>query len=404
MSKIGAALVAVTALLGSSCSEGSRPPPSARAGVRLVRVATLEQPVAMAVRPEDDALYFAQKTGAVVALRDGEVDPRPLVDLSGEVSQGGEQGLLGIAFSPDGRYLYTNHTDVDGDTRVTEWRMDGGDVVAESRREVLFVDQPFGNHNGGNLAFGPDGYLYVGLGDGGSGGDPMDNGQSLDTLLGKMLRIDPRPDGDRAYGIPPDNPFAGRSRARPEIWAFGLRNPWRYSFDRSTGDLWIGDVGQDAREEVDRQAADSAGGENYGWNRMEGTQPYEGEAPADAVAPVYDYGRDQGSTVIGGYVYRGSRVPDLEGAYVFGDFFNAELQALRLVDGEPRVEGVGRPGRQPRLLRRGQRRRALRAVALRPGLPPRVVEHPSRIHPVGGKVTEDRLEGRLPGPWQDWPP
>jgi glucose/arabinose dehydrogenase len=309
--------------------------------VRLVRVASLEQPLGMAIRPGDEALYFAQKPGRVVAIRDGEVDPRPVLDLSGEVSQGGEQGLLGVAFSPSGARLYTNHTDIDGDTRVTEWAMEGGRADPNSRRQVLFVKQPYSNHNGGNLLFGPDGFLYIGLGDGGSGGDPRGNAQSLETLLGKMLRIDPRPGGGRPYRIPQDNPFLTRNGARPEIWAFGLRNPWRYSFDRETRDLWIADVGQGAREEINRQAAASAGGENYGWDHLEGTRPFEGEAPPAAAPPVFDYGRDRGGTVIGGYVYRGTRIPGLVGAYVFGDFFSSELQALRVASGEARVRGLG---------------------------------------------------------------
>jgi glucose/arabinose dehydrogenase len=168
---------------------------SASDRVRLVRIATLDQPLGMAVRRGEHALYVAQKSGQVVALRDGAVDSRPVVDLYGEVSQGGEQGLLGIAFSPDGARLYPNHTDVDGNTHVTEWTMSGARADPNSRREVLFVRQPFSNHNGGNLAFGPDGYLYIGLGDGGSGGDPKDNAQSLEAQLGKMVRIDPRPGG-----------------------------------------------------------------------------------------------------------------------------------------------------------------------------------------------------------------
>jgi glucose/arabinose dehydrogenase len=338
----------------------------------------------MATRPGDDALYFAEKTGRVVAFREGSLDPRPVLDLSAEVSQGGEQGLLGLAFSADGSRLYTNHTDLKGDTRITEWKMSRG--RAEGRREVLFVDQPFSNHNGGNLAVGPDGFLYIGLGDGGSAGDPMGNAQSLDSLLGKMLRINPRPQEGNPYRIPVHNPFVGSAGARPEIWAFGLRNPWRYSFDRDTGDLWIADVGQSSREEIDRQPA-GVGGQNYGWNRMEGTEPFEGEAPSDATPPVFDYGRDDGSTVIGGYVYRGSELPDLVGAYVFGDFFDARLRALRLDGGEVREESLGPSvknlsafgedgdgelyalslsGPVYRIVRGGRRRRALRAVAVGP--------------------------------------
>jgi glucose/arabinose dehydrogenase len=296
--------------------------------VRLVQVASLEQPLGMAVREGDPALYVAEKTGRVVAIRDGRVDPRPVLDLSGRVSLGSEQGLLGLAFSPEGRYLYVNFTDPAGHTHVVEYRMRDGEVDPRTRREVLFVEQPFSNHNGGNLAFGPDGYLYIGLGDGGSGGDPFGNGQSLDTLLGKMLRIDPRPADGRAYRIPADNPFVDRSGARPEIWAYGLRNPWRYSFDRATGDLWIADVGQSAREEINFQPASSDGGENYGWDRYEGTVAFEGGGLPGAVRPILEYGRDQGATVIGGFVYRGSDIPGLQGAYVFGDFFNPAIRAI----------------------------------------------------------------------------
>ena len=306
--------------------------PLSQVRTRLVRVANLDQPLALAVRPDDDALYIAERVGRVVALRDGEVEP--IVDLTGEVSLGGEQGLLGLAFSPDGRFLYVNYTDLQGDTHVTEFAMGDRTASASSRRDVLFVDQPYANHNGGNLAFGPDGYLYVGLGDGGSAGDPMDNAQSLGTRLGKMLRIDPRPSGSREFGVPPDNPFRGRGNALPEIWAYGLRNPWRWSFDRETGDLWIGDVGQSAREEIDFQPASSSGGENYGWDGFEGSLVYEEPVPEEAVPPVHDYPQDLGASVIGGYVYRGSEIEGLRGAYLFGDFYNPDIRVLKVRDGE----------------------------------------------------------------------
>jgi Glucose / Sorbosone dehydrogenase len=221
----------------------SSPPGLADVRIRLVPVVELEQPIAMAVRSGDRAMYVAEKTGLVVALTPGS-DPRVVLDLTDRVSLGSEQGLLGLAFSPDGRFLYVDFTDVNGDTNVTEFAFgdDGADPASE--RRVLFVDQPFSNHNGGELVFGPDGYLYVGLGDGGSAGDPMGNAQSLSTLLGKLLRISPRPFKGEPYAIPPDNPFVGRDGARPEIWAFGLRNPWRFSFDSATGDLWIGTSGR----------------------------------------------------------------------------------------------------------------------------------------------------------------
>ena len=318
-----------------SATSASAPPLSlAAVRIRLVEVAALQQPLALAVRSGDPALYVAQKTGKVIAIRDGIVDPIPVLDLTEQVSLGGEQGLLGLAFSADGREAYVNFTDTNGDTHVTAYAVREGRADTASRRDLLFVDQPYSNHNGGNLAFGPDGYLYIGLGDGGSGGDPHGNGQSLSTLLGKMLRIDPTPSRDRPYRIPVDNPFVGHADARPEIWAYGLRNPWRYSFDRLTGDLWIGDVGQSAWEEVDLQPSDSAGGENYGWNRMEGDHSYGGASPpADAVGPVYEYSHDHGCVVTGGYVYRGKAIPDLVGAYVFADFCAGAIEAIQMEGG-----------------------------------------------------------------------
>ncbi len=331
------ALAVLTACTGASTNvETASVSPSPRGPsvpeVRLERVATLEEPVALAVRPDDPALYIAEKGGRVVAIRNGEVDPSPVLDLSSEVSLGGEQGLLGLTFSPDGGTMYVNFTDVNGDTRIVAYGMSGGRADPSSRRAVLFVDQPYTNHNGGNLAFGPDGYLYIGLGDGGSGGDPQGNAQSLGTVLGKMLRIDPALADGAPYSVPADNPFVDTPGARPEIWAYGLRNPWRYSFDRTTGDLWIGDVGQSAWEEVDRQPASSGGGENYGWNVREGAHPYlaGGSAPG-AVDPVYDYSHNDGGCVVtGGYVYRGEEIPALVGTYLFADFCLGALEGLRL--------------------------------------------------------------------------
>jgi len=330
---------------------GSAPSPGgdlAAARVELRPVATLDQPLAMAVRAGDPALYVAEKVGRVVALADG-AEPRTVLDLTGQVSLGSEQGLLGLAFSPDGTFLYVNFTDTAGDTHVTEYRFGDEGAREGTRREVLFVPQPFSNHNGGDLAFGPDGYLYVGLGDGGSGGDPYGNGQSLSTLLGKMLRISPRPADGRPYGIPKDNPFVGRPNAKPEIWAYGLRNPWRFSFDRESGDLWIGDVGQQEWEEVNVEPAGSPSGVNFGWNLYEGSHPYHGNDPSGLTMPVYEYPHD-GSVcaVTGGYVYRGTAIPDLVGAYVFGDYCGGYLEAFvpqgdraighRLLG--PRVDGL----------------------------------------------------------------
>jgi glucose/arabinose dehydrogenase len=300
-----------------------------RARVRLVQVAELQQPVAMAVRPGDRAVYIAEQTGAVRALRGGQLDPTPVVNVADQIVAGGEQGLLGLAFSTDGRFLYLDFTDRAGDTQVVELAMRGRQADPGSQRLVLEVDQPFANHNGGQLAFGPDRMLYIALGDGGGGGDPYGNGQSLGTLLGKLLRIDPRAGGGRPYRVPSDNPFVDRGGARPEIWDYGLRNPWRFSFDPATGDLWIGDVGQNAWEEIDHEPAGS-GGRNYGWNRREGNHAFQGERPAGAVDPVIEYGREGGAcTVIGGSVYWGRRIPGLRGAYLYGDFCAGWVRAAR---------------------------------------------------------------------------
>ncbi len=249
----------------------------------MVRIATLTQPLAMAVRSDDAALYVAEKGGRVVAIRGGTIDPTPVLDISSKVSNGGEQGLLGIAFSPDGQYLYVSYTDVSGNTNIVQYSMGGGRSVVGSARRVLFVSQPYANHNGGNIAFGPDGDLYL----------------------------------------------AGRAGVRPEIWAYGLRNPWRFSFDRLTGDLWIGDVGQNTWEEVDFQADGSKGGQNYGWSCFEGDHGYKSCRPKNAVGPINEYNHDTGGCVVtGGYVYRGSAIPDLEGAYVFADYCSGVMTAL----------------------------------------------------------------------------
>jgi glucose/arabinose dehydrogenase len=265
------------------------------------------------------------------------------LDVSSEVSTGSEQGLLGLAFSPDGAHMYVNFTSktgsgAAGNTIVREYAFANGRAVVTGNREVLNVPQPFANHNGGNLVFGPDGYLYIGLGDGGSGGDPLNNAQSLNTLLGKMLRIDPRPGtpdcGTGSYRSPPNNPFVGKAGC-DAIWSYGLRNPWRYSFDRATKDLWIGDVGQNSWEEVDIQPGSSKGGENYGWNRMEGTHSYNGGSPpANYHGPVYEYSHDGGNcSITGGYVYRGRRIPNLVGAYLFGDYCAGRLRGFVLHNG-----------------------------------------------------------------------
>ena len=284
-------------------------------------------------------LFVVEQGGEIRIVRDRQVLAAPFLDISDEISSGGERGLLGLAFHP--RYpadprLFVDYTDPNGDTRVSSFTVDPSrpDVVDRStERRLLFVKQPYPNHNGGALAFGPDGFLYISLGDGGSGGDPQGNGQSLTTLLAKILRIDvDHRSGPNAYGIPADNPFAnGAGGRRPEIWLTGLRNPWRLSFDRANGDLWIGDVGQGAWEEIDVQRAGVPGGTNFGWNRMEGThcyQPSSGCESASLTKPVAEYGHDQGCTVIGGIVYRGSAQPALRGGYLFADYCSGRVWAI----------------------------------------------------------------------------
>ncbi len=290
-------------------------------------------------------LFVVEQEGRIRIVRDGETEPEPFLDIVDRVESGGnEQGLLGIAFHPDfaeNGLFFVGYTarggDGAGNNTVARFRVadDPNRADRESGAILLSVPDPFRNHNGGLVAFGPDGYLYVGFGDGGASGDPEENAEDPSALLGKILRIDiDRPDAGQPYGIPADNPFADGVDGAPEVWAYGLRNPWRFSFDRETGDLWIADVGQNAREEVNVQSAESAGGENYGWDLMEGTACFEDaacEATAedlDLVLPVAEYGRDLGISVTGGYVYRGEAVPELRGVYLFADFGTGLLWGL----------------------------------------------------------------------------
>ncbi|HEX6677740.1 MAG TPA: PQQ-dependent sugar dehydrogenase, partial [Actinomycetes bacterium] len=316
--------------------------------VRLVQVAKLDQPVALTSSADGTTLYVAERAGRVRVVRDGRLEAQPLLDLSGEVATEGEGGLLGLALAPNGRHLYASFTDRRHAVRVVEFAVAGHAADPASRRAVLTVQQASIRHHGGNLVFGPDGLLWLGLGDGSAGGDPADAAQSLDVLNGKLLRLDPRPSGRAAYGVPATNPFVGRRGARPEIWAYGLRNPWRFSFDRATGDLWIGDVGQYVMEEVDVVAPARAAGANFGWRRLEGRHHFKGSPPAGAVPPIYQYNHNSGRcAVVGGHVYRGSQVAGLAGAYVFGDVCDGHVRALVRVPGKPprlRDLGVRLPG------------------------------------------------------------
>jgi glucose/arabinose dehydrogenase len=278
-------------------------------------------------------LFVVQQSGQIrVVDPNGVLRAAPFVDLAPRIVVGGEQGLLGLAFHPNfaanGR-LFVDYTRAgDGAEVISELTAsaDRGSANPASERVLLTVADPYINHNGGQLAFGPDGYLYIGMGDGGGGGDPLGNGQSRKTLLGKILRIDvngPHASG-KQYAIPNTNPYAAGGTSPgaglPEIWAYGLRNPWRFSFDRGTGDLYIGDVGQNAWEEIDRQPA-GFGGQNYGWNAFEGSHCYSAACSGVvAVSPITEYSHSDGCSVTGGYVYRGTRQPSLKGIYVFGDY------------------------------------------------------------------------------------
>jgi glucose/arabinose dehydrogenase len=283
------------------------------------------------------AVYVARQSGQVVAVRDGQIDPTPTLDLGDRVQSGGEQGLLGLAFSPDGMKLYAHFTGTDGDSRLEEFTMSGAVADPASARLVLTAPGLQPNHNGGDVTFGPDGNLYLALGDGGAANDvgaghaPEGNGQSLQTLLGKILRIDPTPTLATGYTIPPDNPYASGG-GLPEIWVSGLRNPWRFSFDSATDDLWIGDVGQNAWEEVDRVPFDAAGGANFGWPLLEGSHDFRGGAtPGTTVLPVLETSHADGNCAItGGYVYRGQAVPALFGSYLFTDNCNGAIRAIQL--------------------------------------------------------------------------
>jgi glucose/arabinose dehydrogenase len=324
--------------------------------VRLEQVGAFDRPVHVVAVPGSDLAAVVEQGGRVLVvdgLRCTGPDACParpvrggttMLDLRGKVSTGNEQGLLGLAFHPDwpdDPRVFIDYTDPGGDTHVEAWELDTPTGHARRQRELLRIDQPFENHNGGHVLFGPDGLLYVGMGDGGSAGDPGDRAQQPDELLGKLLRLDVDGGGERGYAIPPGNLEGGA----PEVWALGLRNPWRFSFDSKTGDLWIGDVGQDEREEIDaleHGELDDPKVPNFGWRRSEGFQEFDRSGrtgPGRIVDPVLDYGRDDGCSVTGGIVYRGRMVEALRGWYVFADFCGDDLRLL---------DASGVPGSQPK--------------------------------------------------------
>jgi glucose/arabinose dehydrogenase len=323
----------------ASCAAGE--PVSGIPELRVRRIASgFASPLDLQVAPGDvGRLYVVEQGGRIEIVRNGAVQPEPFLDISDRTRGGGERGLLGLAFHPEfasNNRFFVNYTRPNGATIIAEFRATSADRAdPATERQLLVVPQPFSNHNGGALTFGNDGFLYIALGDGGSGGDPLGNGQFLGTLLGKILRIDV--DSDAPYAVPADNPFVATPGAEPEIWAYGLRNPFRMSFDRATGDLYIGDVGQARREEIDVGLASRGGGENYGWNVTEGTlcfNPGSGCRTVGITLPVLEYGHGEGCSVTGGVVYAGCRMPDLVGTYFYGDFCTALVRSFRLVDGE----------------------------------------------------------------------
>jgi glucose/arabinose dehydrogenase len=344
-SPTGAASATAASATAASATPAATAGPAGEVAVRLELLADgLERPLYLTHAGDgSERLFVVEQAGRIRTLAaDGALAPEPLLDIRERVSSGGERGLLSVAFSPDfaaDRAFYVDYTDLNGDTVIARYQLVPGQPGEPPRADpasattILAVDQPAANHNGGQIVFGPDGYLYVAFGDGGGGNSR--NGQALDTLLGKLLRLDvARASAGQPYAIPPDNPFVADPAARPEIWAYGLRNPWRFSFDRATGDLYIADVGSSTYEEISFQPGASAGGENYGWDLAEGDDCRAGPGGcAGLVAPIVAYGRGEGDcVVVGGYVYRGARYPQLQGTYFFGDYCSGRIWSFAAAD------------------------------------------------------------------------
>ena len=344
-------------------------PAAAWPSISLQEIASgLDAPVHLTNAADDSGrIFVVEQPGRIQIIKGGQVQNTPFLDIAGRVLSGGERGLLSVAFPPQYAqkgYFYVYYTNLDGNNQVSRFHLTSNPDIADSGSEeriLLLLHPTYANHNGGQLVFGPDGYLYIGTGDGGGGGDPFDNAQNPDSLLGKLLRIDVEPvspttttftvtatvylpliyqyqePSGLAYRIPPDNPFVGIQGYREEIWALGLRNPWRFSFDRQTNDLFIGDVGQNRVEEVDFQPAASSGGENYGWNILEGTLCYDPSTncvPPDNYSPPvaeYEHGTNDsnGCSITGGYIYRGAAYPSMQGIYFFADYCSGKVWGLQ---------------------------------------------------------------------------
>ena len=344
-------IATLTALPGPAQAAALRP--QAANGLALETVAKgLESPVHLISPPGDPRLFIVEQPGRIRIVENGKLLPAPFLDITDRVGYGGERGLLSVAFHPryaENGWFFVNYTDRKGDTRVERYRVsrDRDHAERDSARLVLHIEQPYANHNGGHILFGPDGMLYIGMGDGGSGGDPHRNGQNRGTLLGKLLRIDVN---QEPYGIPAGNPAREERGMRREIWAWGLRNPWRMCIDRATGLLYIADVGQNEWEEVDVAPLAQAG-LNYGWNLMEGAHCFRSQScdRQGLTLPVLEYGHDQGCSITGGLVYRGKRIPQLTGCYFFSDYCSGWIRSFRYANGSatelkewrlPRVKSV----------------------------------------------------------------
>jgi glucose/arabinose dehydrogenase len=309
--------------------------------VHLEQVASVDSPVAIAPSPDGTGrLFIVQQTGQIRILNGRQLLTQPFLDVSGLVSCCGERGLLGLAFHPNytnNGFFFIYYTNTAGNIAIVRYKVSTNPNVANrsSAFRLLTIPHPnFSNHNGGQLQFGPDGFLYIGVGDGGSGGDPNNNAQNLSSLLGKILRIDVN--HGNPYGIPGNNPFVGLPQARHEIWAYGCRNPWRFTFDRRNGDLFIGDVGQDNFEEVDWQLSTSRGGINYGWRIMEGRHCYNPAIncnPTGLKLPIVEYSHAIGCSITGGYRYRGQNIPSLAGYYLYGDFCSGQIFRAKPIPG-----------------------------------------------------------------------
>ncbi len=323
----------------ASCASGAPVSGIPALQARLV-VSGLRSPLDLQTAPGDaERLYVVEQGGRIRVVRGGQLASAPFLDIASRISSGGERGLLGLAFHPQfaaNRRFFVNYTNPAGDTHISEFRATSADAAdLASERLLLEVGQPFANHNGGGLAFDNAGRLLIALGDGGSGGDPLNNGQKLSTLLGKILRIDV--DAGNPYALPPDNPFLATAGARAEIWAYGLRNPFRIAIDRPTGDLYIGDVGQSAVEEIDVDPGSRRGGLDYGWRITEGSRCFNPSSGCDTsgiTMPIYEYSHGEGCSVTGGVVYRGCRMPALQGTYFFADYCSALVRSFRFASGQ----------------------------------------------------------------------